>query len=84
TTRELAKMIKEAAIDLPNLQDQDFDNPLGKSTGAASIFGASGVVPSTSILASLIPLRPLTLVKFTLSKVLLVIFSYEVRRAASK
>ena len=52
TTRELAKMIKEAAIDLPNLQDQDFDNPLGKSTGAASIFGASGGVLEAALRTS--------------------------------
>lgn len=45
-------MIKEAAIDLPNLQDQDFDNPLGKSTGAASIFGASGGVLEAALRTS--------------------------------
>lgn len=44
TTRELAKMIKEAGIDLLNLEDENFDSPLGKSTGAADIFGATGGV----------------------------------------
>ncbi|MGL6108114.1 NADH-dependent [FeFe] hydrogenase, group A6 [Romboutsia sp.] len=44
TTRELAKMIKEAGIDLAILQDESFDSPLGESTGAADIFGATGGV----------------------------------------
>ncbi|RDY25957.1 4Fe-4S dicluster domain-containing protein [Romboutsia weinsteinii] len=44
TTRELAKMIKEAGIDLSNLKDECFDIPLGESTGAADIFGATGGV----------------------------------------
>lgn len=44
TTRELAKMIKEAGIDLLNLEEENFDNPLGKSSGAADIFGATGGV----------------------------------------
>ncbi len=44
TTRELAKMMKEAGIDLGSLEDEDFDHPLGESTGAGVIFGASGGV----------------------------------------
>ncbi len=44
STRELAQMLKEATIDFENLQDSDFDNPLGESTGASVIFGASGGV----------------------------------------
>ncbi|MGI5920405.1 MAG: NADH-dependent [FeFe] hydrogenase, group A6 [Syntrophomonadaceae bacterium] len=44
TTRELAKMAKEAAIDFMALPDEDFDHPLGESTGAAVIFGATGGV----------------------------------------
>jgi len=44
TTRELAKMIKEAGIDFTKLADEDFDNPLGESTGASVIFGATGGV----------------------------------------
>jgi len=44
TTRELAKMAKEAGIDFSHLQDEEFDNPLGESTGAAVIFGATGGV----------------------------------------
>ncbi len=44
TTRELAKMLKEANIDLMSLEDEDFDNPLGESTGASVIFGTTGGV----------------------------------------
>ncbi len=44
TTRELAKMIKEAGIDLANLDEEPFDSPLGESTGAADIFGTTGGV----------------------------------------
>lgn len=44
TTRELARMIREAGIDFLSLEDEDFDNPLGESTGASVIFGATGGV----------------------------------------
>lgn len=44
TTRELGKMFKEAGIDIRKLKDEDYDNPLGESTGAGVIFGASGGV----------------------------------------
>ncbi len=44
STRELAKMFKEAGIDLAKVKDEDYDNPLGESTGAAVIFGVSGGV----------------------------------------
>ncbi len=44
TTRELSKMFKEAGIDLRYLDDEGFDNPLGESTGAGDIFGATGGV----------------------------------------
>jgi NADH-quinone oxidoreductase subunit G len=44
TTRELAKMFREAGIDFAELDNESFDNPLGESTGAADIFGASGGV----------------------------------------
>lgn len=49
TTRELAQMIKEAGIDLVNLEDESFDNPLGESTGAAVIFGATGGVAEAAL-----------------------------------
>ena len=44
TTRDLAKMAKEAGIDFSHLKDEEFDNPLGESTGAAVIFGTTGGV----------------------------------------
>ena len=44
TTRELAQMIKEAGINFNELEDQDFDNPLGESSGASVIFGTTGGV----------------------------------------
>ena len=44
TTRELAKMIKEAGINFNDLNEEHFDNPLGESTGAADIFGVTGGV----------------------------------------
>ncbi len=49
TTRELAKMIKEAGIDFANLPDEDFDPMLGESTGAAVIFGATGGVMEAAL-----------------------------------
>ncbi|MCW8900443.1 MAG: [FeFe] hydrogenase, group A [Gammaproteobacteria bacterium] len=45
TTRELARMIKARGISFNALSEEgDFDNPLGESTGAGQIFGASGGV----------------------------------------
>jgi NADP-reducing hydrogenase subunit HndD len=44
STRELAKLIKQANIDLYELPEQEFDQPLGLSTGAAVIFGSTGGV----------------------------------------
>ena len=49
TTRELAKMIKDAGIDFKNLPDAAFDNPLGLSTGAADIFGVPGGVMEAAL-----------------------------------
>ena len=49
TTRELARMIKDAGIDFAKLDDSTFDNPLGFSTGAADIFGATGGVMEAAL-----------------------------------
>ncbi|MDD3089371.1 MAG: NADH-dependent [FeFe] hydrogenase, group A6 [Candidatus Omnitrophica bacterium] len=49
TTRELAGMIKESGIDLPNLPEEDFDDPLGIGSGAGVIFGATGGVMEAAI-----------------------------------
>jgi NADP-reducing hydrogenase subunit HndD len=44
STRELASFIKQANIDIKNLHDEEFDSPLGESTGAGVIFGNTGGV----------------------------------------
>ena len=44
STRELAHLIKQANMDLVDLDDSEFDAPLGESTGAAVIFGVTGGV----------------------------------------
>jgi len=44
STRELAHLIKQANMDLNKLEEDDFDAPLGESSGAAVIFGATGGV----------------------------------------
>lgn len=49
TTRELAKMIKEAGIDFNKLSDSNFDNPFGEATGAGVIFGATGGVMEAAL-----------------------------------
>ena len=49
TTRELARMIKEAGIDFNSLEDGQFDDPMGEATGAAVIFGASGGVMEAAL-----------------------------------
>lgn len=49
STRELAALIKEANIDFNSLEDNDFDAPLGASTGASVIFGATGGVMEAAL-----------------------------------
>lgn len=49
STRELAHLIKEANIDLKTLEDNDFDKPMGESTGAGVIFGTTGGVIEAAI-----------------------------------
>ena len=49
TTRELARMIKEAGIDFVRLPDEEFDPLFGDSTGAAVIFGATGGVMEAAL-----------------------------------
>ena len=55
TTREFIKMVKAEKIDLPNLEGEKFDSPLGEATGAGAIYGASGGVMESAVrtLASL-------------------------------
>ncbi len=49
TTRELVWMIKAYGIDFMQLHEEDFDNPLGSSTGAADIFGTTGGVMEAAL-----------------------------------
>ena len=49
STRELATLIKRANIDFEGLPDSEFDMPLGASTGAGVIFGASGGVMEAAL-----------------------------------
>jgi iron-only hydrogenase group A len=49
TTRELARMIKEAGLDFSALPEEPFDSPLGAGTGAAVIFGATGGVMEAAL-----------------------------------
>ena len=49
TTRELARAIKAFGINFLALEDSDFDNPLGISTGAGTIFGATGGVMEAAL-----------------------------------
>jgi NADH-quinone oxidoreductase subunit G len=49
TTRELARMMREAGIDLKDMPDEPADDPLGEYTGAATIFGATGGVMEAAL-----------------------------------
>lgn len=49
TTRELARMIKKNGIIFNQLPDEEYDMPLGISTGAGAIFGATGGVMEAAL-----------------------------------
>jgi NADP-reducing hydrogenase subunit HndD len=49
STRELAAFIKQANIDLNNLENEEFDSPMGESTGASVIFGNTGGVIEAAV-----------------------------------
>ena len=49
TTRELAKMIKEAGIDFVNMPESEYDKPFGEASGAGAIFGATGGVMEAAL-----------------------------------
>ncbi|MBN1456815.1 MAG: iron hydrogenase small subunit [Sedimentisphaerales bacterium] len=49
TTREIAWMIKSAGIDFLNIEHEEADHPLGMSSGAGAIFGATGGVMEAAI-----------------------------------
>lgn len=49
TTRELGRMLKQAGIDFSSLEDEEYDEPFGITTGAAVIFGATGGVMEAAL-----------------------------------
>ncbi len=49
STRELARMIKQAGIRFAKLPDEKFDNPFEEATGAGVIFGATGGVMEAAL-----------------------------------
>lgn len=49
TTRELARMIKQANLDFDKLPESEFDAPMGEATGAAAIFGTTGGVMEAAL-----------------------------------
>ena len=49
TTRELARMIKQAGINFRDLEDEKFDNPFDIGSGAGAIFGATGGVMEAAL-----------------------------------
>jgi iron only hydrogenase large subunit-like protein len=49
TTRELARILKDKHIDLAKMKDAEFDDPLGRSTGGAAIFGTTGGVMEAAL-----------------------------------
>ena len=49
TTREFGRMLRQSGVDFAALADSEFDNPLGMSTGAGAIFGATGGVMEAAL-----------------------------------
>ena len=49
TTRELARMIKQNDLDFANLEESNFDDPMGEATGAGAIFGTTGGVMEAAL-----------------------------------
>ncbi len=49
TTREISRMIKRAGLEFDKMPDEEFDTPFGQSTGAATIFGATGGVMEAAL-----------------------------------
>lgn len=66
TTRELAKMIKQAKIDFENLEDSKFDDPMGEATGAGAIFGVTGGVMEAALrsVSEIVTGKPLEKIEF--------------------
>lgn len=66
TTRELARMIKQAGIKFNNLPDEDFDHPFTEASGAGVIFGATGGVMEAALrtVYEIVEQKPLDKVEF--------------------
>jgi len=66
TTRELARMIKQANIEFVELEDENFDDPMGEATGAAAIFGVTGGVMEAALrsVSEIVTGKPLEKVEF--------------------
>ena len=69
TTRELARLIKICNIDFKSLPEAEFDSPLGASTGAAVIFGATGGVMEAALRTAVEILTGKTLPKIDFEEV---------------
>ncbi len=67
TTRECARMFKEAGLDYANLPDSKFDDIFGEATGAAHIFGATGGVMEAALrtVVEVLENKPLENIDFT-------------------
>ena len=67
TTRELGRMIREAGIQFEQLPEEDYDAPLGISTGAGVIFGATGGVMEAALrtVAEVLTGKELDSIEFT-------------------
>ena len=66
TTRELARMIKQANIEFVELEDEKFDDPMGEATGAGAIFGVTGGVMEAALrtASELLTGKPLEKINF--------------------
>lgn len=66
TTRELARMIKEANIEFTQLEDEVFDSPMGEATGAGAIFGVTGGVMEAALrsVSEILTGKPLEKIEF--------------------
>ena len=66
TTRELARMIKQANIEFVELEDETFDDPMGEATGAAAIFGVTGGVAEAALrsVSEIVTGKPLEKIEF--------------------
>ena len=69
TTRELARLIRKVGINFRSLPDEGFDDPLGESTGAGVIFGATGGVMEAALRTAVEELTGETLEKVEFTEV---------------